>query len=459
MTTPVSASMSSQTQNSLLAFLASVQLALLLLFLLATTSIIGTVIPQNAPPGSYVERYGPVSARIMELLDLGDMYNSWWFLGLLTLLVVNLIACSCDRIPTLLRLLRRDTLKTTKEQLGRFRLQRVMESPLSEEELLTHLRGFFRQQGWKTRERRHGDATLLVAQKTPWSRFGAYVVHCSLLVILIGAALGSPPFTGKVLRQNNFAYKGFIMLPEGAGSDHIFSNRGNTPIDLGFTLRCDQFDIDLYENGMPRTYRSRVTVLEQGAEVLQADIEVNKPLQYRGVTFYQASYQPRQQYTLTWRKQPDNISTQRTIAPARELHWEEGGISYGIINREQRGDITRRIKLWVSDGSGEARQRWLELGREIAIDLPDGQYLVTARQVYATGLQVAKDPGVWLVYLGCLLMLAGLYIAFFLSHRQLYAFVEAQGSGSRLLFAGTANKNKVQFVSTFNRMADKLAQR
>lgn len=451
--------MSSQTKNSLLAFLSSVQLALLLLFLLATTAIIGTIVPQNASPGTYIQRYGPVGARLMELLDLGDMYNSWWFLGLLTLLVINLIACSCERIPPLLRLLRRDRLGISKEQLDRFALQRVLDSPLSRDEYLARLRQSFREQGWKPRERQHGEAILLFAEKTPWSRFGVHVVHCSLLVILTGAALGSPAFARKVLRQNNFAYKGFVMLPEGAGTDHIVGSRDRQPIDLGFTLRCDQFRLELYDNGMPRNYQSRVTVLEQGTEVLQAEIEVNKPLKYRGVTFYQSSYQPHQQYTLTWRKLPDNIGTEVTIPAARQLRWEAGGIGYGIINREHWGDITRQVKLWLHDGHGEAVQRWVELGRETVIERPGGQYLLTVRQVYSTGLQVAKDPGVWLVYLGCLLMLVGLYIAFFLSHRQLYALVEAQGPGSRLLFAGVANKNKVQFARTFNRMADRLMPR
>lgn len=40
----------SAPKNSLLAFFASVQLALFLLGLLASTAIIGTIIPQNADP-------------------------------------------------------------------------------------------------------------------------------------------------------------------------------------------------------------------------------------------------------------------------------------------------------------------------------------------------------------------------------------------------------------------------
>ncbi len=454
------APMSSSQKNSLLEFFASVQLALFLLFLLASTSIIGTIIPQNAQPGLYLEQYGPVASRFFELLDIGDMYNSWWFLSLLALFAINLIVCSIDRIPKVIQLLRRDNLATAPEQLERFGLKRSLVSPLPAPELTALARRFFKEQGWRAQERgNNGGSTLLFAQKAPWSRFGVYIVHASILVILAGAVLGSPAFGRKVLRQDNFAYKGFVMLPEQASTGQIMSTRGNRPIDLGFTLRCDHFHIDFYDNGMPKTYRSLVTILENGKEMLQREIVVNKPLKYKGVTFYQSSYQPYPDYTLQLSKKPENITLAATIAPGREMRWDEGGLTYGIINWERQGEVTRRLKLWLYDGEGEASQIWVDMNRETVIERPSGQYTLTVKQVYATGLQAAKDPGVWLVYLGCALMLAGLYIAFFLSHRKLFACVEESGAGSRLLLAGTANKNKVHFTSLFNRMADKLAQR
>ena len=454
--------MSSPQKNPLLEFFASVQLALFLLFLLATTSIIGTIIPQNAQPGLYFEQYGPVAARFFELLDIGDMYNSWWFLSLLALFAANLIVCSLDRIPRVIQLVRRDNLATTTEQLDRFSLRRRLDSSLPASELTTLVRQFFKEQGWKPQERvtdGNDGSMLFFAQKAPWSRFGVYVVHASILVILAGAILGSPAFARKVLKQDNFAYKGFVMLPEQTSTDHIMTNRGNMPIHLGFTLRCDHFHIDFYNNGMPKTYRSLVTILENGKEVLQREIVVNKPLKYKGVTFYQSSYQPYPDYTVQLNKKPENITLTTTIAPGREMHWDEGGLTYGIINRERQGEITRRLKLWLHDGEGEPSQLWVDMNQETVIDRPSGQYVLTIKQVYATGLQAAKDPGVWLVYLGCMLMLIGLYIAFFLSHRKLFALVEKSEAGSRLLLAGTANKNKVHFTTLFNRMADKLAQR
>ncbi|HHO47203.1 MAG TPA: cytochrome c biogenesis protein ResB, partial [Desulfobacteraceae bacterium] len=46
-------------KNPVWELFASVKLALFLLFTLAVTSIIGTIVPQNEAPGLYVQLYGP----------------------------------------------------------------------------------------------------------------------------------------------------------------------------------------------------------------------------------------------------------------------------------------------------------------------------------------------------------------------------------------------------------------
>jgi len=53
-------------------------------------------------------------------------------------------------------------------------------------------------------------------------------------------------------------------------------------------------------------------------------------------------------------------------------------------------------------------------------------------------------------------MLVGLYIAFFLSHRKLYAFIQPDADGCRVLFAGEANKNKVGFEEKFSELINTL---
>lgn len=445
-------------KNALFALFASVQLTLFLLFLLASTSIIGTIIPQNNPAAFYVERYGSKLARFLQLLDIPDMYNSWWFLGLLALFAVNLIVCSADRIPQVIRQVRRDGLSIAPEQLTKLPLQSEQRLAASVQTAAAKVTTLLQKHGWRARKtpREPGQIQMICAEKGKWSRFGVYVVHCSILIILAGALLGSSAVARKVFQDPLYAFKGSIMLPEGETTGHVFAHKDGERLELGFALRCDDFTVAYYGNGMPKTYRSRVTVLEHGSPVQSAEIEVNRPLTYRGVTFYQSSYHPLQDYQVTLKKQGGNAETTARIPVAEQIDWPEGGVSYGIINRERQGEVTRRLKIWFTDNQGEPSVFWLHASQEAAIERPSGTYLLTIQQRYATGLQATKDPGVWLVYGGCLLMLAGLYIAFFLSHRKIYVRIQPEKTGCHLLFAGDANKNKVGFEQYFLKLISKL---
>lgn len=448
--------MTTPKKHSLLSLFASVQLALLLLFLLATTSIIGTLIPQNSPYAFYVEKFGPKTAQLLQMLDIPDMYNSWWFLGLLALFALNLIVCSLERIPQVMRTLRRDGLAVPTGQLTKFALHREIALPVPFPEAVERVAALLRSQGWRARQIEKEGGRFFFAERGGWTRFGVYVVHCSILVILIGALTGSSVVARKILHNPQFAFKGSIMVPEGQSTDHVTAFKSGEQIELGFLLRCDDFTIEYYPNGMPKTYRSQVTVIDRNQPALTTAIEVNRPLTYNGITFYQSSYQPFQTYRVAVKKQDTGAETSAVIPVAKQTDWPEGGVSYGIVNRESQGEVTRRLKIWFTDNQGDPSLFWMNVDQDAVVERPSGTYRLSIRQLYATGLQVTKDPGVWLVYGGCLLMLAGLYIAFFLSHRKIYVFVKDGGNGSTLLFSGEANKNKVGFENKFSVLISKL---
>ena len=137
--------------------------------------------------------------------------------------------------------------------------------------------------------------------------------------------------------------------------------------------------------------------------------------------------------------------------------WQEKGIRFGVINAEGMGKRIVRSKLWVKAGDSPAVIEWLEDGSEITTG-SDNNYKITVKQMYATGLQVARDPGVWLVYIGCGLMLLGLYIAFFMSHRRIWLAVQTNDDQkTSLLLAGSANKNRVGFSRQFSSLAEQIS--
>jgi cytochrome c biogenesis protein len=58
---------------------------------------------------------------------------------------------------------------------------------------------------------------------------------------------------------------------------------------------------------------------------------------------------------------------------------------------------------------------------------------------------VRKDPGVWLVYLGCLLMSVGLYACFFMRHERVWVILREEKGGTKVNLAGSVTKNRISF--------------
>jgi cytochrome c biogenesis protein len=75
---------------------------------------------------------------------------------------------------------------------------------------------------------------------------------------------------------------------------------------------------------------------------------------------------------------------------------------------------------------------------------------------YYTGLQVTKDPGVWVVYTGFIMMIIGCYVTFFMSHQRLCIDIVKKGHKSMVMVAGAANKNKWGMQDKVRRISQNL---
>ncbi|MCI5161705.1 MAG: cytochrome c biogenesis protein ResB [Candidatus Electrothrix sp. AX5] len=461
--------MASKSKNPIWAFLASVKLALLLIALLASTSIIGTVIQQNKPAEHYVEEWGEGTTKVIEALNLDDMYNSVWFLGLLGAFSLNLIICSLDRIPTVIKMVRKDNLVIDPDRLPKMKLHKEEKAAGTLATTTEEVKKYLNRKGWKGDSRDKEYGILFFSQKGAWTRYGVYVVHLSILIILLGAVIGSSTVATKILGDREFAFKGGISLPETAQSDFVFSYADEKKIPLGFTVRCNYFDIDYYPGtGMPKDYLSGLTVIEDGKEVLTTTIEVNKPLIYKGITFYQSSYNQIGAAIIKLREVTSGNIHAFPVDPQNYSvtnKWQEGGTDAMIRIQSAQpiqtpdGKTSTQMKIWMMDSDGPPSMFPLMYGTPVIVEHPKATYELSISPHFATGLQVAKDPGVWWVYTGCALMLIGLYIAFFMSHRKIWAHVYEIDGQPMVLFAGHANKNSFGFTKTFTSLTNDFAKR
>ena len=432
--------------NDLWGFFASVKLAIFTLCSLAFTSIIGTIIPQGEPYSFYVKNFGPKTAQFFQILNIPEMYYSWWFLGLLGVLSANRVLCSLERVPTVLKIIKTNNLDISPgrlEKMGHFRKWQF--SPDRPD--LVDWSNILKNAGWNASAKTEGQSVLFFSQKHQWSRIGVYIVHLSILVIFIGAIIG-----------HFFGFKGSVMIPEMRSTEKVYSAKDSSTLPLGFEIRCDTFNIEFYDNGMPKEYKSRLTVLEKGQVVEIKDIEVNDPLTYDGITFYQSSYEAYKEFIFHITEKATGESNQIVLPFQQQLSWDDKQLHFGIINAEAIGQRVVRSKVWLKVGDNPATIHWLADNISTSVSSGGKEYLLNAKQMYATGLQVAKDPGVWVVYIGCGLMMLGLYMAFFLAHKRVWLYKHVESAGTTIYLCGSTNKNKPAFTKLFTNLENLVDQ-
>src|SRR6059036_139540 len=89
--------------------LRSMRTALVLLLLLALAAVAGSLVPQIGLSDARIVsifRDHPLRARIYDQLGLFDVYGSWWFTVIYSLLLVSLGACLIPRTRAMVRNIR-----------------------------------------------------------------------------------------------------------------------------------------------------------------------------------------------------------------------------------------------------------------------------------------------------------------------------------------------------------------
>ena len=79
-------------------------------------------------------------------------------------------------------------------------------------------------------------------------------------------------------------------------------------------------------------------------------------------------------------------------------------------------------------------------------------------QTYYTGLHIVRDPGVSLVALGGLLMVAGMIIVFFMSYQQFWVWIEQEGAKISIKIFGRSNRNNHQLQKKIDYLCRQINQ-
>lgn len=435
-------------------FLCSLKLTIFILISLAVTSILGTVVQQNLSRQEYLRVFSEKTYQMMDRLQFFDMYHSVWFVGLLALFCVNLICCSLKRFPRVWRLVYHPQLTPSAQLLKTF--------SNSDEQLVTgtlddvtqRMRDFLHANVAAVQLNKTEDGVYLYAEKARYARFGVYITHLSILIIFLGAIIG-----------NIYGYKGYVNIPEGGTTDKIWLRNGQQPLDLDFEVRCEDFSVSFYPGTQrPKEYRSVLTIIDQGeVKIANRPTVVNDPLSYRGITFYQSSYGPAGDEVVSLKVQvrgedkSDAFTLERgqivELASGDRVRIAEFTPSYRNFGPAARIELLPK--------SGEKQVVTVFKNFPQFDEERKGTYIFTFvdfDQRYYTGLQATKDPGVWVVWVGCTLLVVGCIVAFFVSHRRFWVVLSSEGNKIGVRLVGSAHRNQPGFELYFDELKSKFRE-
>ncbi|MBQ3034307.1 MAG: cytochrome c biogenesis protein ResB, partial [Deferribacterales bacterium] len=403
-----------------ISFLSSAKFSVIIILLILILSVIGSFIPQG-DGSAVIERlssfFGSDAAAIHSFLissGLIDIYSSYPFLILIVLFAVNIILCTLKLIP----------FARTGFTGYSGNLNESGVTDLTEAELVQKLG----KSGWKGSK--EGD--IYRAVKHEGGKYGVIILHAGVIIVLFGALVG-----------HIAGFNGFINILEGTSDDVAVLPSGEL-VPLGFEVRCNEFAVEYYPNSdRPKSYTSFVTILEQGKEVKTAEIDVNNPLKYNDIVFYQTNFgiYPNKSAKVRFRISINDKDEKSIEASFDELFIIDGNYVGKITDfaptlaRDGEGNIfsssdemkNPAILIEIYNIDEPVLRGWVlknypesgiidELGLKIHFDELWG--------VEYTGLSVKKDPGTPIVYIGFIFMIFGLIFIYLLNYTVILFTVE-----------------------------------
>lgn len=458
----------------------SIKTGVVLLILVVILAAAGTVILQRpmTEPDDMQRAYSPQVLHLLDATGLSDVFHAWWFIGLMILVSLSIIAASIDRFPNAWRFYSRPY-KYPDPSFRRALHPQKSIAINDEESGLVAAERALHSMGLKPERVVREDHFGIFAERHRISEMAVYIVHASLLLIFIGW-----------ITDGVFGWKGSINLNEGQTSNVIELRNGGTKA-LPFSIRCDSTGQENYKDGTPKKWWSKLAVVADGQDVKTKEIVVNDPLVYNGVRFYQSGYGANgkvDKLAITARPNPAfsvaSAGAKSATANAMTAAGDPKDISFTVGDTaDLDADTTVRFAEFFSDyavrdgqvyrrsneigspaahlivtskSSGKSYDVWFPQLDEVA-DNSKSPYVLEPKDLklaHFTGLQVSHEPGQWGVWSGVVLLGVGLAFVFYVIHMRFWAVpVRDERTGLYSLWiGGSANRNRDAFEQRFDEL-------
>lgn len=256
--------------------LTSMRTALQLLFLLSLAAVPGGLLPQRGQEAARVQAYRTTHKTLgpfFDRLSLFDVFKAPWFAAIYVLLFVSLVGCLAPRIKLHAKALRKPPPKTPA------RLSRLPSGSTTwtaagnPESVLAAAKPLL--SGWRVAARTDARGDSLSAERGYARETGNLLFHVSLVLLLIGVAIGSL-----------YGYEGDRVLADGSGfiNTHLQYDEyrpGGLVTDGSldtWTIQLNKFVATYRADGSPADYVAHTTFTPAGGKQRAVDVKVNHPL-------------------------------------------------------------------------------------------------------------------------------------------------------------------------------------
>ncbi|CAN7227303.1 cytochrome c biogenesis protein ResB [Pseudarthrobacter oxydans] len=276
--------------------LTSMRTALFLLLLLAVAAVPGSLFPQRPANPSIVTQYikdNPDYGKLLDTLQLYDVYSSAWFSAIYLLLFISLIGCVVPRAIAHYKAMRSQPPRTPK-RLSRLPEYGTLVIPaqagIPASDAIHGAAGLLKKRGYRVEVRDDdGARPSLGAERGFLKEVGNLVFHTSLIGVLVSVAIGGL-----------FGYSGQRILVEGdtfvntlVGYDQFTPGTNFQSSQLQpYSIQLDKFDITFDREsegkfGQPIDFSAAVTTKENpDAPARQETLKVNDPVTLGGTSIY-----------------------------------------------------------------------------------------------------------------------------------------------------------------------------
>jgi cytochrome c biogenesis protein len=479
------------------ATLASMKFAIWLLIILAFLSVLSLFVseflPDNPAASSWAEfvwtKLGQRGMKLLRDIGVTRPFHAAWYRFLIALLAVSLLSCLIQRLPGVLRRLRRGPAALEKSA--------ILELPLHAE--ITTASRQMLAANWPAKFRRLQQTTeageLWRGERGQYARLGPPLAHLGMFLLAFGAFLmslggrsfeqgGFPGDTVQnpqlpfALRVDSFRVEYYPLAPgqrvlvgkellgrllkrskQGTWLVEI-QEQGGVPerVELPEAMLENRFDPE-FDSGNIRDYIATVSVLEDGRAVRQAQIEVNHPLRHKGWRIYQSSYEPNQpRITAAFDTMFVEVmrASDSTVVDTVALPFTGGTPILGKYVMQVMSfypDYRRRASedysLSSEMNNPAVRVELLEDGKSLGSTVLFQKFSfhggfgaktpflfrilnitgATATQELRTVFQIRKDQGGSMIWAGFIAVTLGLLLAFYMVHRQLWVWTEPLPDG------------------------------